>query len=270
MKTNQRLRNSLKAGIFATALFCSSTLFAQVKIGDNPTSIAVGSALEIESTTKGLRMPQVALTSTIVFAPVAGSGSAATSPGMAVFNSNSAMVSGTASNGQLYTSYGSGEYYWDGFGWVSKNAIVQKTEWLQAEAAAARSTSDVNPPFAENILSYNSPSGSITYTASTVTLKPGRTYKLIYKIGDVSPGPTGQTYTGTSWFDMTSNTNVGSKGWTTCVFNDPSQTTMPGGFCEFIVSPTVTTTYKINYFFPAGSGPLGYYARNNVLVITLP
>lgn len=58
MKTNQLLRTAgaaktLKAGIFAAALFCSASVFAQVKIGSNPTSINAANNLEVEASTAG-------------------------------------------------------------------------------------------------------------------------------------------------------------------------------------------------------------------------
>ena len=108
--------------IAAVMLLGSSSAFAQVKIGTNPTTIAAGSALEVEATDKGIRLPQVALTSTVIFAPVAGTGTAATSPGMTVYNTNPSIVSGKGTNGTSYPSRGAGTYYWDGFGWVTVNA----------------------------------------------------------------------------------------------------------------------------------------------------
>ncbi|WP_254412665.1 hypothetical protein [Dyadobacter diqingensis] len=107
--------------LVAVILLSISQVFAQVKVGDNPTTIAAGSALEIESGTKGLRLPQVSLTSTIVFAPIAGSGTATTSPGMQVHNTNAGITAGNGTNGKLYPAAGIGVYYWDGFGWVSQN-----------------------------------------------------------------------------------------------------------------------------------------------------
>ncbi|GLU56211.1 hypothetical protein [Dyadobacter frigoris] len=53
MNIAQLIKRTLRAGIFATALFCSSTLFAQVKIGTNPTTINTANNLEVESSTAG-------------------------------------------------------------------------------------------------------------------------------------------------------------------------------------------------------------------------
>lgn len=147
MKTQQLLHKTLKAGIFAAALFCSASAFAQVKIGTNPTTIAAGSALEVEATDKGIRFPNVALTSTTVYAPVLGSGTATTSPGMTVFNTNSAITSSSTS----YPANGIGEYYWDGFGWVYKNAtttpnleIVWSAAIVASQAMVGNAWTDVN------------------------------------------------------------------------------------------------------------------------------
>lgn len=121
MKTKQFIYKTMGAVMIAAVLLLgSSSAFAQVKIGDNPTTIAVGSALELESANKGFRYSQVALTSTTVYAPILGSGTAATSPGMTVYNTNA----GLTSTSTKYPANGVGEYYWDGFGWVYKNATT--------------------------------------------------------------------------------------------------------------------------------------------------
>jgi hypothetical protein len=104
---------------------------AQQKIKDGTgapaTSLpAAGSILELQSAEAGLRMPQILLTNTSIWAPVAGSGVAVTSPGMSVYNSNPAIISGTGTNGTVYPATGIGEYYWDGFGWVTKNNSTSK------------------------------------------------------------------------------------------------------------------------------------------------
>jgi hypothetical protein len=97
---------------------CFTHMQAQVKLGNNPTTISSGSALEVESTDKGVRMPQIALTNTTTWAPLQGSGADAASRGMSVYNTNAAIAS---TNGN-YPANGVGEYYWDGTGWVNKNS----------------------------------------------------------------------------------------------------------------------------------------------------
>jgi hypothetical protein len=86
--------------------------FAQVKIGDNPTTINAGSVLELESTNKGLLLPRIALTNTTTWqlmgTPVAG---------MHVYNTNAAITAGNFNYPILAAKIG--EYYWDGAGWVA-------------------------------------------------------------------------------------------------------------------------------------------------------
>ncbi|HEV7779684.1 MAG TPA: hypothetical protein VGO58_00380 [Chitinophagaceae bacterium] len=138
---------------FKTTLFVSISLFAfssikaQQKVKDGTgipaTSLpAPGSILELQSTQAGLRMPQVSLTSTVSWLPMLGSGVAATSPGMTVYNTNTAIVSGTGTNSQFYGILigGKGEYYWDGFGWVAKGGNQAQTveTWIKASGAATQ------------------------------------------------------------------------------------------------------------------------------------
>lgn len=120
MNTKQQIKRTLSAALFAVMVLASSSLFAQVKIGSNPTVIAAGSGLEVEASDKGIRFPQVALTSTTIYAPILGVGTASTSPGMTVYNTNA----GLTSTSTKYPANGVGEYYWDGTGWVYKNATT--------------------------------------------------------------------------------------------------------------------------------------------------
>jgi hypothetical protein len=98
-------------------IFSSSTLFAQVKIGDNPTTINAGSVMELESTNKGLLMPRISLTNTTTWGLL---GTAAA--GMHVYNTNAGITS-TNTNYPTLTSQ-TGEYYWDGTGWVAIQATT--------------------------------------------------------------------------------------------------------------------------------------------------
>ncbi|WP_353718764.1 tail fiber domain-containing protein [Dyadobacter sp. 676] len=100
-------------GMAAACLAATETAYAQVKIGDNPTTINPGSALEIESSNKGLLIPRISLSNTTTWG-LAGTPAA----GMSVYNTNTGITSSNAS----YPSAGAGEYYFDGNGWVSKKA----------------------------------------------------------------------------------------------------------------------------------------------------
>lgn len=65
MKPNPTIIN--RKGLLFAALFLSSTIFvnAQLKVGDNPTSIQKSSILELESTRQGLLLPRLADTTAI-------------------------------------------------------------------------------------------------------------------------------------------------------------------------------------------------------------
>ncbi len=90
---------------------------AQVKIGDNPTTINKAAILELESGNKGLLFPRVNLTSTTVWGLAQGSTPVA---GMVVYNLKTIAsgFSGTSAY-PAQAADGTGIYYWDGTGWVS-------------------------------------------------------------------------------------------------------------------------------------------------------
>ena len=94
------------------ALGMSFSSFAQVKIGDNPTTINPGSVLELESTNKGLLMPRISLTNTTTWG-LLGTPAA----GMHVYNTNTGITSTNTAYPTLADK--TGEYYWDGTGWVA-------------------------------------------------------------------------------------------------------------------------------------------------------
>jgi hypothetical protein len=86
------------------AVSYSSNVFAQVKIGNNPTSLNPNAMLEIESSNKGLLLPRVALIAAYNPAPLTGFVN-----GMFVFN--------TVTNDSVIV----GLYYSDGIKWVRVN-----------------------------------------------------------------------------------------------------------------------------------------------------
>lgn len=106
--------------IAAAMIFGTSSAFAQVKIGDNPTTINAGSVLEMESTNKGLLMPRVSLTNTTTWG-LAGTQAA----GMHVYNTNTAITSSNLDYPALAAKIG--EYYWDGTGWVALAPLSKST-----------------------------------------------------------------------------------------------------------------------------------------------
>lgn len=82
-------------------MFFCTYFYAQVKVGDNPTTIDADAVLEVESTNKGLLLPRVALVETTNVAPLANHVA-----GMTVYN--------TATANDVTPGY----YYNDGTQWV--------------------------------------------------------------------------------------------------------------------------------------------------------
>jgi hypothetical protein len=95
-------RNLLPIGTLVAVILTFSTVSkAQLKLGNNATTVNANSILEMETTNKGLLLPRVALTSTTAFAPLT-----AHIVGMSVYN--------TATAGDVTPGY----YINDGSKWV--------------------------------------------------------------------------------------------------------------------------------------------------------
>ena len=161
MKTKQLLTAAVAAVLLST-----TTLFAQVKIGDNPTTINAGSVLELESTNKGLLLPRIALTNTTTWAPLLGTPTA----GMHLYNTNAAI---TSTNVAYPTSAAkTGEYYYDGTGWVAIAKSVgcssfevtraSQTIPLETTAAAAHTILIPNTEIYDPANAYNPATGEYT------------------------------------------------------------------------------------------------------------
>ena len=102
----------MKTKIFIHALFVLlsmnfSILQAQVSIG-NATPPRAGALLDLQSTTKGLLLPKVALADVSIFS-LEGTDSPEAARGMLVFNTNAAIVGGN----------GAGLYVWSGTKWYT-------------------------------------------------------------------------------------------------------------------------------------------------------
>ena len=96
----------MKKLLFIPALFLSTLINAQVGIGT--TEIQNGVELQIESSTKGILIPRVALTTTLLAAPV---GPTPIATGILIYN--------TASAGVGITGVTPGFYYWSGTEWTA-------------------------------------------------------------------------------------------------------------------------------------------------------
>jgi len=128
---------------------------AQVKIGDNPSSINSNSMLELESTNKGFLPPRVALNNAASVSPLSGTVPA----GMLVFSSGGSLADGY--------------YYWNGSSWKllttstsnmvtkSSNATLQKTE---------------NFILASNDITITLPAITVSDNGLTITVKNVGTY----------------------------------------------------------------------------------------------
>ncbi len=93
-------------------LLISNAVSAQLKVGDNPATINANSALEIESTNKGVLIPRIALTATNSASPLSGF-----TAGMLVYN--------TATAGTSPNQVAPGFYYCDGTQWkVAGSALT--------------------------------------------------------------------------------------------------------------------------------------------------
>ncbi|MGM9511960.1 C1q-like domain-containing protein [Larkinella sp. GY13] len=112
-------------------LICTLTAQAQVKIGNNPTSINGGSLLELEGTDKALLMPRISLTNTTTWG-LAGTPAA----GMHVYNTNVGITSTNAKYPTLEAFIG--EYYWDGTGWVALGGSQSADVVLRVEFAGSQ------------------------------------------------------------------------------------------------------------------------------------
>jgi hypothetical protein len=102
--------NTMKKIFLTLALLAGFMVSAQVKIGDNVTSLNANSLLELQSTTKGVLFPRVALTGTANVAPLA-----AHVQGMTVYN--------TATTGDVTP----GMYTNNGAAWVRLGATTTAT-----------------------------------------------------------------------------------------------------------------------------------------------
>ncbi len=158
-----------------------STVQAQVKIGDNPTTILAGSLLELESTTKALTLPRLSsgqmaaipsptdgmfiynTDEKCVFQHNEGSWTSLCQPGDTfAYRGTGAPVAGTtagaADPNDLYVDSGTGiTYQWDGTAW---HKIAVDHDWYTYGATDADPQS-----IADNIWTY----GSVSFGNSTGT-----------------------------------------------------------------------------------------------------
>lgn len=158
--------------ILVVFLFTSYT-YAQV--GINTTSPGTGSILDISSSNKGVLFPNVALSSTIVVAPVCNN----PSNGLLVFN--------TAIAGSGDTAVTPGYYYWD----------TSENEWMRF-TSGEQGNHYVGELYQGGIIFYVYENGTHGLIASFDDLDGG--------LG-VDWGPRSDVTTAESWWDGASNTS---------------------------------------------------------------
>lgn len=98
------MKKFIPAFLFIAGVCFTSTLFAQIKIGENNKNINADAMLDIESVNKGVLFPRIALVSTTSSSPLK-----IFSIGMVVYN--------TSSENDLTP----GLYYCDGTKWIKAN-----------------------------------------------------------------------------------------------------------------------------------------------------
>jgi hypothetical protein len=150
----------MKANYFILPLFLvlSSKSIAQVGIGT--TTIQPGIMLQVESTNKGVLLPNVNLTSTTVFSPVTGT----QTNGLMVYNTN------TAGSGS--TAVTPGYYYWDG-----PNSV-----WIKMQQKNANETA----LFSNQNTSTNINSGAGVYTDLFANVRFNNNNSLYEKVDNTT------------------------------------------------------------------------------------
>lgn len=158
--------------IFCIAILVFSlNVFGQVKIGGNVTSLNSSSLLELESTTKGVLFPRVALSSTTSYSPLS-----AHVAGMTIYN--------TAAAGDVTP----GMYTNDGTKWVKLGATTSTA----ALNITAEQTGNYSALATDDIILLNVNTASITLTLPTTGVSVGKKFYVTNKGSngiDVSPLP---------------------------------------------------------------------------------
>ncbi|WP_143065598.1 hypothetical protein [Flavobacterium urocaniciphilum] len=117
----------MKKILFITYLFTINCMLGQVGIGT--TAIENGVELQIESNNRGLLIPRVALTSTLLELPV---GPSPIATGILVYN--------TATAGIGVTGVTPGFYYWSGSSWIALRSTAAQNWSLTGNAGTSPGT----------------------------------------------------------------------------------------------------------------------------------
>lgn len=154
--------------IFLTlALITGMIASAQVRIGGTGTAVDANAILELQSTTKGLLFPKVALTSTTAFAPLS-----AHTAGMTVYN--------TATAGDVTP----GLYVNSGTAWVSLGGSASSSAALNV---TAEQTASYTALATDDIILVNYNTGGLKITLPSTGVPVGKKY-YISNIGSADCG----------------------------------------------------------------------------------
>jgi len=149
----------------------SATLLnAQVNVGSTAAP-DLSAALQLSTPDKGLRLPQISLTSTSAYL-TSGTSSSATI-GMEVYNTNTGITGSLA-----YPASGEGIYVWDGTGW--KSAIPPISNTVYYSYGGSQSTA-ANNVFTSNLdlgTVYSIVPQYVAATSSSITIKVAGTYQI--------------------------------------------------------------------------------------------
>ena len=148
-----------------------NSLNAQMNVGSASAPDA-SAQLQISTTTKGLLMPKVALTSTTNFGLTGNTQTA----GISVYNTTQG-ITGTTT----YPATGVGVYTWDGTGWVTANGITPPNVlgsaiYLKASTNTSLPGSTAITPVNFGVVVYCSSDISYNATTNVITVNKAGTY----------------------------------------------------------------------------------------------
>jgi len=227
--------------VLTVLALCGLNGVAQVKIGDNATTVNANSLLELESTNKGLLYPRVALIATTLAAPLLDH-----EAGMTVYN--------TATIGDVTP----GVYINDGTKWAAFSGSSTTTAaaaavtavcngftgtYFSGTATRAFTVSYTNNTFASVTIPLAvsdlvlSPASGLTVAsvASSATIASGATSVVTYTLGGSLTASTGTVITGTF-------TKLGLKCSSTVTVGNAPPVVSAGNAQAFTINVPVTAT----------------------------
>ncbi|HWK03249.1 MAG TPA: hypothetical protein VNS58_06440 [Puia sp.] len=215
--------------ILVAAILCQSArTFAQVKIGNNPTTINADAVLETESTNKGFLLPRIALTATNAASPLS-----ANVAGMAVYN--------TATTGSAPYNVSPGIYYNNGSGWVKLDSVASGLTSITLTNPSAMTNSGNYWDYKFQTVAGDTYSEYSTSTGKFTASRSGTYVLTCYNLATCNTGPINPTVL----LHINSLEYVGS-----VMYVSPAG---GGAYTVFIVLPIKLNAGDVVY--PRGFGP---------------